>query len=49
MIAALLAALIAAFAPVLAQDVVNGGPSTVTPHVQSGLNADGVSSGGPTG
>jgi hypothetical protein len=49
MIVTLLIALLAAFSPVLPQDVVNGGPSVVTPHVQAGAGIDGPSSGGPTG
>ena len=50
MILTLLVALLAVFSPVLPQDVVNGGPSTVAPHgLSGGLNTDGVSSGGPTG
>jgi DNA-binding CsgD family transcriptional regulator len=54
MIAALLAALIAAFAPtpvVSPSDTHSGGPTgSPVPHVQpGGLNIDGPSSGGPTG
>lgn len=50
MLVTLLVALLATFSPILAQNVLHGGPGAVIRHVPQGAySIDGPSSGGPTG